>query len=145
MLPDLLPEAVGGRAQRWEGRLSITFTESITLAQMNCGQCGGTYAINERYRQHRLEQGGFWKCPYCNHSWGYGESENQRLQKALEEKQKAVVAAKCETLAANQARELAERKLSKLSRRVRCGLCPCCNRSFQNLQRHMKTKHPEAA
>jgi hypothetical protein len=22
-------------------------------------------------------------------------------------------------------------------------VCPCCNRSFQNLRRHMATKHPE--
>jgi hypothetical protein len=22
-------------------------------------------------------------------------------------------------------------------------VCPCCQRSFQNLSRHMKTKHPE--
>jgi hypothetical protein len=27
--------------------------------------------------------------------------------------------------------------------RVASGVCPCCNRSFVNLRRHMKTQHPE--
>jgi hypothetical protein len=27
--------------------------------------------------------------------------------------------------------------------RIGNGVCPCCNRSFTNLRRHMTTKHPE--
>ena len=36
-------------------------------------------------------------------------------------------------------------KAEKQLKRVHNGVCPCCNRSFQNLQKHMKTKHPEIA
>lgn len=36
-------------------------------------------------------------------------------------------------------RKESDRKL----KRIHNGVCPCCNRSFVNLQRHMKTKHPE--
>lgn len=28
-------------------------------------------------------------------------------------------------------------------KRAAPGLCPCCNRSFVGLSRHMKTKHPQ--
>lgn len=34
------------------------------------------------------------------------------------------------------------RKKRELSR-VKAGVCPCCNRTFQNLARHMEGKHPE--
>lgn len=34
-------------------------------------------------------------------------------------------------------------KQAKTLRRVDKGVCPCCNRSFVALQRHMKTKHPD--
>lgn len=27
--------------------------------------------------------------------------------------------------------------------RVKAGVCPCCNRTFQQLARHMKAKHPD--
>jgi hypothetical protein len=34
------------------------------------------------------------------------------------------------------------RKKKQLER-VSSGVCPCCNRSFTNLRRHMRSKHPE--
>lgn len=125
--------------------MSVIFTEPIRLVKVECPNCAGVYAITERFKDNKRKSGGGWQCPYCNQEVGYWESENSKLQKALDEKQRALVASKCETLAERQAREAVEQKLSNLSRRVRCGVCPCCNRSFQNLKRHMKTKHPEAA
>lgn len=117
----------------------MTFTEIITFTKIDCGRCGASYAINEKYRAERKEKGGYWHCPYCQCSWGYGDSTNAQLQRALEEKQRLLTAAKCETLRERQLKEDLERK----QRRVARGVCPCCNRSFENLQRHMKTKHKE--
>lgn len=31
---------------------------------------------------------------------------------------------------------------TKLKKRVVAGVCPCCNRHFRELQRHMQTQHP---
>ncbi len=42
---------------------------------------------------------------------------------------------------ARAAMEKAERKTKRLMRRVSAGVCPCCNRTFSDLARHMKTKH----
>lgn len=33
--------------------------------------------------------------------------------------------------------------LTRVKKRVSGGVCPCCNRSFENLGRHMKSKHPK--
>jgi hypothetical protein len=30
-----------------------------------------------------------------------------------------------------------------LHRRVGNGVCPCCSRSFTNLKRHIRSKHPD--
>ncbi|WP_165394478.1 helix-turn-helix domain-containing protein [Pseudoxanthomonas winnipegensis] len=30
-----------------------------------------------------------------------------------------------------------------MRQRVMNGVCPCCNRTFENLRRHMHDKHPE--
>lgn len=47
-------------------------------------------------------------------------------------------------------REGAERSASaykgqatRLRNRIKAGVCPRCNRTFQNLQRHMAGQHPE--
>ncbi len=128
--------------------MSITFTESVTLEKHECGKCGGVYAITQRVVDHHRETGGFWHCPYCQISWGYGESTADKLRKELDEKAKLLTAAKCEALRQSQLLEESDRKLSESNRklnRVKNGVCPCCNRTFQNLHRHMKIKHPEAA
>lgn len=36
-------------------------------------------------------------------------------------------------------------QVTRIKNRVKNGVCPCCNRTFQNLMRHMATKHPDYA
>ena len=31
---------------------------------------------------------------------------------------------------------------TKITKRAKAGVCPCCNRSFENLRRHMAGQHP---
>jgi hypothetical protein len=63
---------------------------STDLAVITCGACGGIYAISERYRSFKHERGGFWHCPYCEVSWGYGKSKIDDLNKQLADKQREV-------------------------------------------------------
>lgn len=125
----------------------MQFTETVTLTKIDCGSCGATYAINERYREKKWEEGGSWRCPYCHCWWGYGNNnENAQLKKQLEAKEREIREAKCETLRQQQLRDseaAARLKAEKKLRRVGKGVCPCCNRHFTNLERHMATKHPE--
>lgn len=117
-----------------------TFNETITLTKIDCGECGGTYAINEARRQKCAQDGSSWTCPYCRVYWGYSNNnENARLKQQLEQKERELRSAKCDIINERLAKEQADRKLKRVNR----GVCPCCNRSFQNLARHMSTKHPE--
>ena len=123
-----------------------TISVDVALTVINCGCCGGIYAINERFREKCQEDGKTWSCPYCKVGWGYAKGTNAKLKEEIE-RQKL-------ELAAAQKRErdaLAEAEHFRKSRdaerkkmdRVKAGVCPCCNRSFQNLARHMKSKHSE--
>ena len=61
----------------------------VILTEINCGECGGTYAINERYRAQKYENGGSWNCPYCECGWGYSDNnENSQLKKKLQQEEK---------------------------------------------------------
>lgn len=123
----------------------------VTLTQMNCGNCAGTYAINEAYRQKRQDTATGWHCPYCQTAWGYfGTNEAARLRRALEDKQRSLEFHKANAASERAAREKTERRLSatrgaktRLQNRIKNGVCPCCTRTFMNLQRHMTTQHPE--
>ena len=62
-----------------------------------------------------------------NEAWWSDRLDAER--KTLETERKATAALK--------------RQMKKVHTRVGNGVCPCCNRSFANLQRHMAGKHPE--
>lgn len=68
--------------------------------------------------------------------------ENQRLVQRMAEKDDEITRQR-------EIREATERQLSaqrgvvtRIKNRVGHGVCPCCSRSFENLHRHMKSKHP---
>jgi hypothetical protein len=136
--------------------VGTTWSFSTSLTEIQCGQCGGVYALAENYRREKQQQGGFWNCPYCRCSWGYGEGENARLKKQLAqekhnaEQTQARLRQEAE-FAANRA-SIAERRraamkgqVTRIKNRVGKGVCPCCRRHFVNLQRHMQGQHPDWA
>ena len=119
-----------------------TIFKSVKLTTISCGGCGGTYAINERYREQKQEEGGSWHCPYCRVSWGFRGNEVTRLKKKLA----CSIAAHDQTKAELRETEMRRRgekaAKTKIKNRIAAGVCPCCNRTFQNLARHMKGQHP---
>lgn len=40
-------------------------------------------------------------------------------------------------------RKKAERAPKQAQTRIGAGICPCCNRTFSQLARHMQSKHPD--
>lgn len=45
--------------------------------------------------------------------------------------------------AAQRALRATKGRLTKTKKRIANGVCPCCNRHFVNLERHMTGKHPD--
>lgn len=122
---------------------------STDLSTIVCGECGGIYAIAERYRQQKHQQGGYWNCPYCKCPWGYGTSEISRLKQQLATKEREVEQERKRKEWAQQEARVTERRrralkgqITKVKKRIGHGVCLCCNRSFENLRRHMTVKHP---
>ena len=121
--------------------MGLPLAVTVTLTQINCGQCGGTYAINERYRQQKYEEGKTWTCPYCRTGWGYEKGENPQLREQVEAERRRLQAALSRENEERAAKERLERKLKRVNR----GVCPECNRTFSNLAQHMKCKHQKKA
>jgi septal ring factor EnvC (AmiA/AmiB activator) len=85
--------------------------------------------------------GDFW-CPN-GHKLSYTETDADRLRDEL-------ARAKTDLLRAREARDSAERsaaaykgEVTKAKKRAAAALCPCCNRSFVQLRRHLASQHPD--
>jgi len=130
---------------------ALSILTEVDFYVVHCGPCGGTYAILERSRLHHEREGTCWTCPYCEVGWGYdGKGLNAKLKRELAQQKKrtewAENDAKKESRRAdhNEHRRRGEKAAkTRLKTRIACGVCPCCKRTFQNLYRHMRNKHPK--
>lgn len=68
--------------------------------------------------------------------------ERDRLQQRLAEKDDAITRQREMREATERQLSAAKGRITKIKNRVSKGVCPCCNRQFANLHRHMTTEHP---
>jgi len=92
---------------------------------------------------------------YCpsGHPQSYQhESNEEKLRRERDRLAQRIAERDDEIKRQRELREATERQLSaargrvtKIKNRVAKGVCPCCNRQFSNLHRHMTTEHPTFA
>ncbi len=115
---------------------------STTLETVDCCNCGVVFAMPagllNRFRIH----GGTFYCP-SGHPQGFTKSEVDRLREKLDQQTRAATEFAERAAIAERAEAKAKQELSRVKKRINAGVCPCCGRTFQQLARHMKTKHPE--
>ncbi len=129
--------------------MSLTITDNSTLAVETCCTCGMRFAMPERFqRTKRIDQQGFF-CP-SGHVQYYVTSRVQQLENQVARLTSQKDQADAEAANERRQRYATERKLiaqkaakTRLKNRIKNGVCPCCNRFFKELHRHMTTQHPE--
>lgn len=131
--------------------MSTTIQVESTLTVINCGECGGMYAIGERYYEQCRDHGRSWTCPYCKTGWGFvGRGRVKELEAQVQRERQRRDQAEAEAKRQREAKARVERSLAaqkgvttRIKNRVHNGVCPCCKRHFANLERHMQNQHPE--
>lgn len=113
-----------------------------------CPSCFITYAAPARLFAERRKDGAAFYCPN-GHSLSFKDNENDRIRRERDRLKQEQARMQDEIDHQRRNREAAERQtaaargqITKLKKRVSNGVCPCCTRSFANLQRHMATQHP---
>lgn len=130
-------------------RSGQVFTETETWCTLCCSVCHVLYAVTERHRDRCCEDGSSFYCPN-GHVQVFIESDNQRLTKERNEARRERDAnerwyqsERDDHSRTKKQRNAFKGKVTEVKRRISKGVCPCCTRTFQNLARHMESKHPE--
>lgn len=111
--------------------MPITYRET-SYEEIECCNCGIHFAVPSFYRLKLRETHNTFYCPN-GHAQSYpAKTEAEKLKEQLIR----------ERAEHDQTRADRDAK-SKQLHRVAAGVCPCCNRTFRNLQKHMQTKHKE--
>lgn len=120
------------------------------LTSIRCCACGVVFGMSNALRDQRvLDRDWFW-CPNGHQQHFTGPSEADRLRGEVDRLKRELDSANsgrrwAQSQAHGAAISAGKAKAAKrrLEQRVAAGVCPCCNRTFEQLARHMKTKHPE--
>ena len=122
----------------------------VAMTVLDCPNCGVLFGIEEAYEARRRYDGRSFHCP-SGHTMSY-EAEETRLRKRLERAEQEANAAGARARRADERAEEVERSrravvghLTRAKKRIANGVCPACNRQFQDLHRHMKGQHPDYA
>jgi hypothetical protein len=129
--------------------MNATVTLTATLEIFTCPVCGIHYGVPPNYARQRRMDGKDWHCPN-GHQLTFGKSELEIVREELQRERQALDQEKARVRDLKEQRDRVQESLAKekesakrLKRRIGNGVCPCCKRSFDNLKRHMATKHPE--
>lgn len=118
--------------------------------------CGIQHAVPESLRNEQVRQFNDGKrpmgihCPLGHSHVPSGESASARLKRQLEAKDNAIAyersrhdQTKAELRDTENRRRAEKAAKTRLKNRIAKGVCPCCNRHFANVHRHIQSQHPE--
>lgn len=124
--------------------MTIQFAHNLNLAAVECCACGITFAMPSSMQRRLYSDGGNFYCP-SGHSQRYTKTEIQRLREKLDEQTRQATTQAERALQAEAETAKLQKKLKQQQRRHAAGTCPCCKRTFQQLARHIRAKHPGSA
>lgn len=120
----------------------MTIDISVQLSTEICCTCGTLFGILTEVQARRKQDHQSFFCPF-GHSQSYnGKSEADKLREQLEISRRERAEALERAWKAEGAERKAATALKRTEKRVGNGVCPCCNRTFENLARHMASQHP---
>lgn len=106
----------------------------------DCFKCGTLFAMTEDlWNRCQHDHSKSFYCPNGHGMVFTGKSDREKLKEA----QARETALRDQLDAAVHEAEHVRQALLRDRQRFANGVCPCCNRSFENVRRHMASQHPD--
>ncbi len=120
---------------------TVTYRASVVAVEM-CG-CQHTVYLSAEHSEQRQRDHKSFFCSVCGRSNHYpGKSDIEKLRGQLTSTKDMLDTMRVDRALKEHQRRGAKAAKTRIKNRVMNGVCPCCNRTFQNLASHMANKHP---
>ena len=120
---------------------TVRLQASLVIEQ--CCSCGIVFAVPGDWQRSKKNDHETIFCPN-GHRFHYpGESDEERLRRRLEFEKNRREAAERRAEHTERRRRAEKAAKTRIKNRIANGVCPCCNRTFKNLHRHMESQHPD--
>lgn len=121
--------------------MSTAYVGGVTLVTEECCKCGMTWAITQDFQRRRVEDHQTFYCPAGHPQVYTGPTETTKLKRELERSQQILEAEQARSRRLQDEASELFKAHKKMRTRIMNGVCPCCNRTFENLMRHMRSEH----
>ena len=126
---------------------------TVKLVPVTCCACEIVFGMSSAFYEKKMRDHSSFFCPkgHAQHFTGKTEDQEEidRLRSALDKEERIAAYLRETNDGLRSSRDHAEAsrrsykgQVTKLKNRVGKGVCPCCNRYFENLGKHMIAKHP---
>lgn len=124
----------------------MSFYTNMSFEVVELPACGHTFALRAADERQLRESHRTFYCPICGAKLHWPQlSDKEKLERQVklltQERDRARGRAKHERASKNAVKG----HLTRTKNRVANGVCPCCNRTFKDLARHMAGQHPDYA
>ena len=132
--------------------MSALLKFEVQATWIECASCHVSFAITTDHQARLRETHEGFYCPNGHSNIYNGKTEAQKVREEMQAKldqansnfeweagQRAVAEKKA--AAATRKLKSEQKKLANQTKRVEAGVCIHCNRTFQQLARHMQSKH----
>ncbi len=109
----------------------------------HCCNCGMAFAMTREFQRRKINDKKSFYCPKGHSQYYVGQTEEQKLKKQLDHERQLRHNAESKQFRAQDREKITRALHDHTKARVNKGLCPCCDRSFGDLRRHMKSKHKD--
>jgi len=117
------------------------YCDSIEFVTITCCNCRMPFGMSRAFYNARSNDHKLFYCPAGHDQYFSGKSEAEKLREEVERKSQMIDAANQRASRLERQRDDVAKAHKRMRERIRNGVCPCCNRTFQNLLRHMQTEH----
>ena len=137
---EVFPTPVGMN-RYFEGIGMTKYVDNAYMETITCCDCSIIFAVPQEFDKQKLKDQSTFYCP-SGHAQSYCESSEAKLKRKVRLAEQRAQHEQTMRIQAEEQSKASNRRYGRIRDRVKNGVCPCCNRSFENLARHMATKHP---
>ena len=120
------------------------------LVVIECANCHMNFEVTGDFQKARINDHKNFMCPNGHSNVYRGQSEEEKLRQERDRLVQRLAQKDDEIKGQRDRKEAAQRQVvaykgvvTRTKKRIAGGACPCCNRTFQNLARHMAHQHAD--
>lgn len=125
--------------------MSAVLNVQTQLKAVSCYSCGTTFGLESGFYADRVRDHRDFSCPNGHVQHFMGKTVEEQLNELLIKERSRSEFLRRENEQQRRQKSALKGQLTKTKNRIAKGVCPCCNRQFSDLHRHMETKHPDYA